>query len=248
MRYGEIIAEKVRLTPAVKALTDAERWEMISFIVNWIGGSHMSKADISHVAMWEKIAALFPPKVTGPMRLFRVVTLPIEYADKDEFHLERPAPGPIGSWTSTKVGLDTVAGIATDFAEKTPGLAKKTCRIAIAATIEPQDILMTIGSLKEAFLTLIHDYDAGNAEEYWKEEHPQHGTVMRSRYKTYLGSDDQLVLNELGYLWSLFIDYSGGPYRQSEHIIRTRPLDVKKILTYRVGERIVRYGNDDPHN
>ena len=220
MRAIELLNERVKLS-----ISDDERLQLAEFIVDWLRGTHMgTKDDLS--PRWERIHELFPPRIMKPIRLMRLVTLPIEYADQREFHLPRPAWGPVGSWTSTHVGLDSVQGIATELFKN--GLDEEsTCRMAIAATIAPENILASHQSMRRAFLSLFHD---------WIDEQP------------FLGKKDDTFNMDVDYYQSLFRDWKGGPLRQYEYVVRTTPLTVKNIRIYRLGEDVLDYGNDDPHN
>lgn len=247
MRLNDILTEKKQSIPkAVAAMTDEERGQWIVFLQSWLQGTVMQKVTAEHVARWEAFARLFPTGLVAPIRLYRVVTLPIGYANLKTFHLKTPAPGPVGSWTSTKIGCDTVAGVAADFAERN-GLVDTTCRIAIESVIQPQNVLATIKTMKLAFLSLTHDY---NQEDYEVPEITVKDGVKchRYTYKPYLGQNPLGFHDDLDYYRSLYRDMPGGPYRQSEHIVHTTPVDAKVVYIYRKGREHLRLGHDDPHS
>jgi hypothetical protein len=243
MRIQEINEAKIH--PAIAKMSNEERIGWINFIMQWIRGALMQKADGETLAKWEEFSRVFPTGLSAPVNLYRLMTIPIKYADQTEFHMEHPAPGLVGSWTNTKVGLDCVAGVARDFAAGTE-LEATTARIAFGATIEPQNILATIKSMKTAFLSLTHDYEHDSYEHYPNRTKNHMG---KAEYHPYLGlvQDDEFH-DDLGYYQSLYQEYAGGPFRQSEHIVRTTPLDLKRVLIYRRGTETLRHGNDDPHN
>lgn len=218
---------------AMPMISDKERYELINFMLDWLGGSFMRTQE-DHLDMWNRLRDLFPHRASRPVALMRLVTLPIEFADQKSFHLPQPAPKSVGSWTSTRFGLESVHGITTE-----DGSQDKTCRIAIAAKIDPQNILMTSETLKRALLTLTRDY-------HWEEE--TRGKDGRSQFKEYLGSVDDMFHNQLDYIVSTMRDFKGGYMRQYEYIVRTTPLDVRNIMVFRKGDEVLKYGHDDPHN
>lgn len=248
MHIGEIIEEKAN-TDMVAHMSDQERLGWITFIIKWLRGDVMKSATNEHLQKWEEFSRFFPTGVTAPKPLYRLITIPQKYLAKDEFDLQQPAPGPVGSWTSTKVGLDSVAGVARDFAEGTE-LQATTARIAIGALIKPEDLLVTIQSLKKGFLALTHDYEYREIvhREIKAAENGQKYEYITTTYPPYLGDDSADLHDDLSYYVGLFASMVGGPYRQYEHIVRTAPVRAKKVLVYRDGNKTIRYGNDDPHN
>lgn len=229
MRENDLLEERF----IIPNISDEERLGLITFIIEWLGGTYMRTQEVPF-EKWDRIAELFPPHTVKPKRLMRVVTLPIRFADMKHFHLPKPALMKYASWTSTHFGLESVAGIAVDVDEEKPD----TCRIAIGATIRPEDVMATHRSLKKAFLSLAADWD-----------YDSHGEPKDGVYPEYLGRNDIEVINhDLGYYLGLFDDIKGGPLRQYEHIVRTTPLDVKNLRVYRRGKEHFYGGHDDPHN
>ena len=100
--------------------------------------------------------------------------------------------------------------------------------------------------MKMGFLTLIHDFEY--EEENTTEEHPKYGTVYKTTHPAYLGQKDDDLYNEISHYKSLFEEFPGGPYRQSEHIVHTTPVTAKLVYVYRNGHEEGREGNEDPHN
>lgn len=241
MRHFELYERKVNIA-------DEERGEIVLFITDWLKGDYMRSGSSqtnarSHaLKMWQRIHDLFPPKISAPITLMRLVTLPIEYATQKTFHLEKPAPGLVGSWTSTHFGLESVQGVSSDLDED-----ENTCRLAIRAKISPENILATYRSLGTAFLSLTRDYDY---EEYEVNTVTKRGgvDVHSTSYKPYLGMTDSSFHDDLGYYQSLFREMTGGPLRQYEYIVKTTPLDVQNIKVFRIGNEMMKYGHDDPHN
>lgn len=240
MRYTDL-QEKFKPSKAVFGLSDEERKNWIIFLHNWLGGTYMGHVDDQHVGRWTRFRDLFPHGVTAPLPLYRVMTVPYQYADQKTFHIERPAPGAVGSWTSTKIGLDTVAGVANEQIEDNGG----TSRIGIGALIQAENIFATFKSLKQGYLSLIHDWEFVDDPVI---EKGKDGTYTTT-YSSYLGdtSDDNLHM-DLGHYQSLFAEMPGGPYRQSEHIVLTTPVDARLIYVYRYRGEYRRDGHDDPHN
>ena len=243
MRIEEILTERA-ISPAIKQMSDEDRRDWIMFLIRWLRGEFMQKATDEQLAKWEEFAQLFPHGVTAPLPLMRLLTIPIKYADMKEFELKQPAPGPVGSWTSTKRGLDSVAGIARDFAEGE--LEQKTARIGISAVIEPNDLLATVKTIRQAFLAFTHDWHG--QFEYTQTKRGNKYDTISTHYHPYLGDTSEDFHEELGYYQGLCRRYTGGPYRQYEHIVRTHPVQAKRVIIYRVGSKELRYGNDDPHN
>jgi hypothetical protein len=248
MRFQEI-TERATTPSTIKSMSDQDRHEWIMFLMRWLRGDMMNKVSSEHLAKWEEFSRLFPHAVSRPIPLYRLITIPRQYVSLDEFPLQQPAPGPVSSWTSTKVGLDCVAGVARDFAEGNE-LEETTARIAIGAMIEPQYLLATVRSIRQAFLSLTHDWNENMEHSVIepKEEDGRKYNLIHTRYHPYLGDDSEDFHMDLGYYIGLCTAFKGGPYRQYEHIVRTHPVQAKKVLVYRDGTRTVRYGNDDPHN
>jgi hypothetical protein len=207
-------------------LSDTDRARLIKFLVHWLSGYYMS-GNVDTTKQWEEFASLFPHRVARPLRLFRMVTLPIRYADKIEFDLARPAPKAVSSWTSVHFGLWSVHGIASE-----QNANMNTCRMAVQATIEPQNIFATYRSMGRAFNTLAWDFDY--------DKHTERG-------EDYLGLSE-MIRGEIDYYKSLFADQHGGPMRQYEYVVRTTPLRVKNIKVFRRGDDDLHTGHDDPHN
>lgn len=224
MRFNELLTERRALN-----ITDKERGQLLFFIVKWLQGSFMrSKPTTDHMPTWQRIHDLFPPNLSRPVRLMRLVTLPIEYADLKGFYLEKPAPLSVGSWTSAHIGLESVHGVASEIKS-----GRKTCRIAIQAMIQPNDVLASYQSLKKAFLSLSYDYD-----------YDRHTDKERS----YLGITDDAFLDDIGYYQALYREQSGGPLRQYEYIVKTTPVEAKNIRVYRKGNDTFFMGHDDPND
>lgn len=247
MRYSDL-TEGFRVHPSVKTMTDEERLQWVHYLQDWLCGNAMGVVGDQHVERWKRFAQLFPHDLTAPTRLYRVMSVPYRYADMKEMTINKPAPGPIGSWTSTRIGMDTVAGVANDFAERDPETKMATARIGVAAVIEPQNILATYRTIKAAFLSLTHDYDAADSEIDYQEDDPKFGRVTKTKYKPFLGDESPELHNDLGYYQSLFRDMPGGPYRQSEHIVITTPVQARLVYVYRYQGEYRRDGHDDPHN
>ena len=246
MRYTDL-TEGFRVHPSVKTMSDEERLQWIHFLQKWLAGDAMS-GQTNHVEQWKRFAQLFPHPLVVPVPLYRVMSVPYRYADMKEMVIDKPAPGPVGSWTSTKIGMDTVAGVATDFAERDPETKMATARIGVAAMIDPQNILATRQTIKAAFLSLSHDYDAEKSEIAYEVDDPKWGRTTMTKYAPWLGDESTELHMDLGYYQSLFREMPGGPYRQSEHIVITTPVQARLIYVYRYRGEYRRDGHDDPHN
>ena len=141
MRYTDILLER-NIPSAVSNMSDEDRLAWMKFLIDWLSGAIMQKVTSEHVARWEEFSRLFPTGLIQPIKLYRVMTVPKEYTTlKDrKFTIKTPAPGLVGSWTSTKIGMDCVAGVAREFVEMGSKLEGKTARIGIKALIEPQNV------------------------------------------------------------------------------------------------------------
>lgn len=242
MRLYEI---NFRPTPQVLAMSDAERHEWLKFIYEWLAGQFMRDQPTDILERWSQLAKLFPPKVPSEISLFRLVTVPVKYAAVKQFSL-KPALGKVSSWTRTLVGLDAVAGIATDMSGDRR--VSETARIGIEATIPGHLVLATPMSIRNAFMTLSHDYFERYKEtpvEYTKDG-VRHLSVT---YPGWPGGDDAMfAMDDVGFLQDV-LNRPGGHYRQYEYVVETPPkVDATVVQIYRIGVKDIRMGNDDPHH
>lgn len=241
MRYIEILTERG------PQISDQERAKIIDFMMSWLGGSYMAGSAkendqrLDAITIWQRIHDLFPPRINRPIRLFRLVTLPVKYADLKTFHLDRPALKAVSSWTSTHFGLESVHGITSE------RYGENSCRMAIQATISPENILASHQSLRRAFSVLTHDYeypDPAYTTKMIKGEMHKSNPV----YPNYLGKTDESFHSDLVYYKSLFDEMKGGPLRQYEFVVKTTSVEATNIRVYRRGEESYFSGHDDPHN
>lgn len=250
-----LITEIVSPPQQIRAMSDADRHTMLKFIGKWLAGSYMIGSRkmnaLPHdpATMWEQIATLFPPEVPAHLRLFRLVTVPIAYANRHHFSI-KPALGKVSSWSGTLVGIDAVAGVATDMTHNYGSYKDKTetARVAIEATIPGSAVLATPLSIRKAFLTLSHDY----FDRYQEVEHREvkdGQTYISYSHPGYPGGDDaSFDMNEVGFYQDV-LTRPGGAYRQYEYVVRTPPrVDATLVQVYRIGDETIRRGNDDPHN
>jgi hypothetical protein len=238
MRLTEI---SFRPRPQVAAMSDAERHQLLEFIYNWLSGSFMQKPSPNALVRWQTVARLFPPKVSGEMSLFRLVTVSSTFAAQRRFTF-KPAPGVVSSWTSTLVGLDAVAGVATDLLHNYGSAVDRTetARLGIEATIPGDLIFATPTTIRNAVMALSHDY----FERYREVVRKDH-TVTHPGYPG--GEDASFHMDDVGFLQDV-LNRPGGHYRQYEYVVRTPPqVDATVVQIYRIGDKIVRQGNDDPH-
>lgn len=243
MKYAELI-EARRIPAWVHTMSVKERHGWLEFIHQWLSGQFMGKHNADLLSRWEQFARMFPPRVPPQMRLYRLVTLPIGYAKKSNFMI-KPAITPASSWTSTLVGLDSVAGIATDF--RGDGNLESTCRLAIAAEIPGDLILATYKSLRDGFMALSHDYFDRYPEQQvtWVEKGVKHSRIDHPGYP---GDENIMHMDDVGFLQDV-MNRPGGHYRQYEFIVRTPSrVQANVVRIYRIGPKDLRYGNDDPHN
>ncbi len=229
MRFEELYERKLDIS-------DEKKTEFIRFIIDWLGGKYMhSNSNDAHedtyiLKMWAEINKLYPTR-KSPMKLMRLVTLPIEYADKKNITLN--SAGPIGrklsSWSSTYFGIWSVQGIAKEFND---GI--DTCRVVIQTIIEPQYILANYNSIKKIFLHLTSDFDYEKYDggEY---EGGYHGL-------------EQEYIQDIGYIAGSLEESSGGYLRQYEYIVINHPVNAKIIRVFRKGKEVFDGGHDDPHN
>lgn len=226
------------------------RHEWVKFIHFWLSGNYMDdQQPADALQRWWEFARLFPPGVSGPRTLYRVVTIPVEMAGQTDLRF-RPAPNPVSSWTETRFGMDTVVGVAWDIEGERQGRQAKTARVGIQAVIPANLVLATRATLRYAFLALTHDYWDRFPEVVVQKQ------VGRETYISVYNNKDwpepeEVAFNmgDVGYLQDLFTNINGGPYRQYEWIVETPPVvDAKIVKRFRIGNRTLSHGHDDPHN
>jgi hypothetical protein len=240
MRFHELT--EARIPSHVRSMSDTERHEWLKFIHDWLVGHYMSKYpnDASTLAKWKQLAVLFPPKVPGQVMLFRLVTVPIALAKRGRFSF-RPALNPVSSWSKTLVGLDSAAGIALDQAD-----SPETARVGIEASVPGDLVLATTKSLRDAFMSMSHDYFDRYHEVEIKKNNSLHMT-----HPGYPGGDDdnnvEFNMDEVGFLQDV-MSRRGGAHRQYEYVVETpAKVDATVVQIYRMGKDHKRMGNDDPH-
>jgi hypothetical protein len=250
MRYRELFEDVS--SKIVAHLSDRERHDLLQFIYYWLVGNYMHTGEpqkVNALAEWKKIAALFPPKVKSEQTLFRLITVPVKYADQTTFEV-KPAPGPVSSWTNRLIALDSVAGIAN---ETFTSNDYETARLAISATIPGNLILATPQSIKQAFFTLSHDYWDRYKEQTEEIPLPGGRKEVRTTHPGYPGGEDpsrsDFSMWDYGYMYSIMKEFRGGHLKQYEYVAVTPNRVTATVLRkYRVGDTILRYGIDDPHN
>ncbi len=230
----EIVAK-----PQIRAMTDMQRHEWLEFIAFWLSGRHMvgsrtvRKQNIDLLQKWRELAALFPPQaITMPLYRFN------------------PAPGRVSSWTRNLVGLDAVAGIATDMVHNYGSHKDKTetARIGIKAMIPGGLILATPRSIRDAFMALSHDYFERYKEvnSFTMQNGVKHWNAPT--HPGYPGTNPNFTMDDVGFLQDV-LNRPGGHYRQYEYIVQTPPrIAAEVVMRYRVGDEVVRQGDDDPHH
>jgi hypothetical protein len=238
-----------------KAMSDAERHMWLKFIAQWLAGSYMfaPRKSMSQMrdpaVMWQQIATMFPPKVPPQVRLYRLITVPIKYARMQHFSI-KPAEGSVSSWSGTLVGIDAVAGVATDMRHNYGGYKDRTetARVAIEATIPGASVLATPISIRNAFMTLSHDYFERYPEAVTRTPGDNGRILSTVSYPGYPGGDDQqFTMDDVGFYQDV-LNRPGGAYRQYEYVVRTPPrVDATLVQVYRIGNDEIRAGNDDPH-
>lgn len=250
-----LLTEIINPPRQIQSMSDAERHTMLKFIGKWLAGTYMVSTykmkTLPHdpATMWQQIAKLFPPKVPAQLRLFRLMTVPLAFAKKQHFAI-KPAPGRVSSWSGTLVGIDAVAGVATDMLHNYGSYKDKTetARVAIEATIPGSAVLATPRSIRDAFMALSHDYFERYPEVVHSEEKDGRTYVSYS-HPGYPGGDDaSFDMNEVGFYQDV-LNRPGGAYRQYEYVVRTPPrVEATLVQVYRIGNETIRIGNDDPHS
>ena len=234
--------------PKYPPMSDQERHEYLGFMDSWLNGSFMRKQPQNVLTTWETISRMFPPRIATPeVTLYRLVTLDIKYAKAKTLNFN-PAPGRVRRWSSRLIGLDPVMGVSTDVKANTAHEQSITCRLGIEANIPSELVLATTASIRKAFMTLRHDYFERYPEKNIETNHPIYGKVSRTIYPGYPGGEDALFdMNEIGYYRDV-LTRIGGHLRQFEVVVKTPPrINAKVVRVFRVGENVLRQGNDDPH-
>ena len=177
---------------------------------------------------WEQFNTLFPTGLSGQVPLYRLMTIPIKYADMKVFHIEKPCPAPVGSWAKTRTGIMYVAGIATDMADRL-GLEEETARLSIKANIDAQNILATTQTIRYAIIDMTRDY--------MNIDHWEIGAGKDKAYLDYQGDyfDKDSWSMEVDYMRERMQSLRGGHYNQWEYIVRTQPVDATVDKVFRVG-------------
>lgn len=231
-----------------RGMTDEQRHDWLRFIWMWLSGQYMGDKQTPDVAeRWKEFARIFPPKVKSVVPLYRLVTVPLRYAEQEVLSF-KPAPGRVGSWSQTMTGIDAVMGVATD-----QGSSPDTARLAIQANIPGQSILATPSTIKAAFLAMSHDYFDRYPEVEHREPIPDEPGRFISRvgFEGWPEEDQKRGFDpyEIGFIRSVYQAYRGGFYRQYEVVVETPPqIEGKVVRVYRLGNKVLNYGNDDPHN
>jgi hypothetical protein len=229
--WDEIRAEELtERAPAVPKLSDKERADLLVFLSKWYGGSYMVRGRVTRnmaeaVSVWERFHTLFPHGLSGPQKLYRVVTLPISYAKQTQFHLPAPALAPVSSWAMKKTGMMFAAGIAKEF-----HASSKTCRVGIEATFDASDILADATTVRRTVMALMKDFPWSDGED--------DPSLMWSG-KTFQEWDSK---HDIGYMWGNFEMSRGGYYNQWECIVRTQPVDCRVVKVFRVGDNTLDHG------
>jgi hypothetical protein len=227
MKYHEIYE-------SVKAMTDLERHRILDFMYTWLRGSYMGDMTAGPYLVWKEISTLFPVKVTGDIKLYRLVTVPVDYAEKKEFSF-RPAPGKASSWCKNIAGLDYVAGIAY---ERNADV-RATARVAISAIIPAKDILATPTSIRKAVLEISKDYFTKYPDKEVCIKRGKQTVPTLVQHPDYPGGQSpNMDLSEVDFLRSI-VQWRGGYHRQHECVVETPERVVATM------ERIYRLGNDD---
>jgi hypothetical protein len=250
MRAYEFISEAIKKRVTGR-MSDQEKYELAQYVYHWLSGNFMKgEGDWSHhMNQWKLIHSMFPPRFPrDPVRLYRLVTLPLEFADKQDLVIA-PGHGPLTSWSKTLSGIDAVMGVATDMNDD----ADTSCRIAVTADIPTSWILATHTSMRDCFMSLTHDYFEKYPEvtEITKEPKPEGGfwEVHRTTNPGWPGDENgDFRMDDVGFLHDV-MNRPGGHYKQYEVVVNTPPkMEVKLVRVYRRGKEILRYGNEDPHN
>jgi hypothetical protein len=224
----EFITEKARVPHGI---SDEDRASMLIFLSKWFSGSYMmsSKADELRmpkaVAQWEKFHQLFPHGLTGEQTLYRVVSLPVAYADQQHFHLPTPALGQLSSWAMRKTGMMYAAGIAREFDD-----GADTCRLGIEGTVDASQILADTPTIRRVVFDLMADFP-------WD-------ALDNDRKMLWLGKPVEQWENnhDIGYMWGNMERSKGGYYNQWECVVRTHPIDCTVVQKFRVGHKAINAG------
>ena len=145
MRYHDLLVETAE--PFYLSLSQDEIAAYLKFIDDWLRGAFMYQRKSDPLPRWRQLAEWFPPKVAAQVRLYRLLTLPIAYADRTSFRLPSSSSRPVSSWSSTLDGIDAVATTAGerwnsyDPTDYEVSMRAKTARVVIEAMIPGEAIL-----------------------------------------------------------------------------------------------------------
>lgn len=188
------------------------RYNYLIFIMNWFNGYYMTKnkrqKNIIALEKWKEISKIFPPKLSD-MILYRLITVPIKYADKKSFII-KPAISLVSSWTENIHELENI----NDTAREVMNINENDARIAIKSTIPGKLILATVKTIREAFINLSYDFD--------------------SVHEKVLGDSLELMRQRISYFRNM---KHGGYLNQHEFIIETtQRMRVENISVFRRGK------------
>jgi hypothetical protein len=229
MRAHQFLVEKFRVPPHV---SDEDRAEMLIFMTKWFGGSYMVKRGIEKkfnesTKGWEKFHSLFPHKLSGSVKFYRVITLPISFVDQQHFHLPKPALGPIASWSIKKTGMMFAAGVARE-----QHASSKTCRVGIETTFDAADVLADTSTIRSAVFSMVADFPWNKLDGDERDEIHWLGRPISEW-------EDK---HDLGHLSGHMDAARGGYYNQWECIVRTKPVDCRIIKKFRIGNKTIEDG------
>ena len=196
-----------------------------------------NEGDAAH--FWHKLYKSFPPNISEPIQLYRLLTCKTVYLDKKEFSI-KPSRGSISSWTMKARALDYIAGIAREM-----NTSANTARIAVSAIIQPNQILATHNSMKKAFNSITKDW-----ENRYPEIRDKSDLANFPNWPEREGREAEVNLNAFSMLHvrdrRREMMARGGYANQWEFIVETpHAIPVKLERVYRTGSDIIRQGIRD---
>ncbi len=109
-------------------------------------------------------------------------------------------------------------------------------------------VLATPQTIRDAFMTLSHDY-WGRFPEVETATRQSDGRMLhRVSHPGWPGGDEaDFTMDDVGFLRDV-LNRPGGHYRQYECVVESPPeVYATVVRIYRIGTKVIRSGNDDPH-
>lgn len=218
MRLRQLFKRK---NDRIRELPLKQRFELVNFISSWLYGRYMGETEHDAIDHWYKIRELSRPKLSGSTStLYRLTTVPIEYADRKKFKF-KPHLNKVSSWSLSLRNIDNVVNTASDF-----NVDSKTARVAVSANIMNSSILATPKSIKNFIEEATFDFNEAFNNSKGVESPAAYGILYQ--------------YNEMNNIYKILDQYANNPdgyLKQAECIVELNdgPIDLINEKVYRIG-------------